>query len=59
MSYDAIDPALAAALKSIAPPCVLVGHPVIKRGDDDGLLPEDAGSRINTCPARRQQGAPQ
>ena len=58
MSCDAIDPALATALKSIAPPGVLVGHRVIKRGDEDGLLPEE---RIAFWPSApkiyRQSGA--
>lgn len=58
MSSDAIAPPLATALKSIAPPGVLVGHRVIRRGDDDGLLPEERiGFRPSAPKIYRQSGA--
>jgi 4'-phosphopantetheinyl transferase EntD len=51
MSNEAHDPALTAALGSLAPPAVLVGHRIIRPGDEDALLPEE---RITFPPSARK-----
>ena len=58
MSNDAFDPALATALASIAPPGVLVDHRIIKRGDENALLPEERFSfPPSAAKVYRQSGA--
>jgi 4'-phosphopantetheinyl transferase EntD len=58
MSRDTLDPALSTALRSIAPPGILIGHRLIRPGDEDGLLAEERITfRRSALQVYRQSGA--
>jgi len=57
-SYDTAGPDLKAALRTIAPRGVLVGHRFIRPGDEEALLPEERTAfRQTASKVARQSGA--
>lgn len=55
---SAADPALQRALDTLAPPGLLIGHRVIRPGDEGALLAGETASIASTVPgARRASGA--
>jgi 4'-phosphopantetheinyl transferase EntD len=58
VSYKAIGPALSTALRPIAPPGILIGHRVIRGGDERALLAAERDSfRPSALKIYRQSGA--
>jgi 4'-phosphopantetheinyl transferase EntD len=52
------DPSISAALRSLAPPGLVIGHRTIVAGDENSLLALEAGSFKKSVPqVRRQSGA--
>jgi 4'-phosphopantetheinyl transferase EntD len=53
-SNHGIDPELQSAVAALALPGVLIGHRVISAGDEQALLPEEAGAFAASVPKVRQ-----